>query len=104
MLKTDVERIVEGGVQLTVGMVTVFPSYIMMLHTVLLALFAAGILLIATRLAFFWMCPFIVRHAATIATVINYIMFFLQVFADAAIAVIDGRQRPLVTMCLIQFA
>jgi len=90
MLRKDVERIVRGGVEMATGIATTFPALVLLMNTVLLALFVVGILLIASRLAFFWMCPFIIRHAATFAFVVNYIMFFLQLFADAVILVIDG--------------
>ena len=90
MLKTDIERIVEGGVEMATGLAFILPSLIMMMHTVLIGLLVGGVGLIVVRLAFFWMCPFLVRHAATVAVLVNYIIFFLEIFADAAIAVIDA--------------
>ncbi len=91
-LKSNTERIVKGGVEVATGIALSLPALILVMNTVLLALFGVGTVLVAGRLAFFWMCPFIIRHADTFAIVVNYIMFFLQLFADAAIAVIDGKQ------------
>lgn len=79
-----------GAIETVTGIAFSLPSLILIMHTVLISLLVVGLILVASRLAFFWMCPFIIKNASIFATVVNAIIFFLEIFADAAIAVIDG--------------
>lgn len=83
------KKTAESAIEISTGVLNLLPQ-LMLKGYVLFNFLITGIVLIAARDLFLWMCPTLLRLTKPIVFYINYMLLFLGLFVDSCITVIDS--------------